>query len=377
MGREDLVKSAAENGLGWSDYREGQDQFKGKDFNTVEGLNPERVTYLMRLAMVMRRVVHEKGGVDLLRHRVITELFYEPSSRTFASFNAAITRLGAQATPIQGMTYSSVSKGEDLVDTVRTFAGYSDAIVLRHPKVGAAEMASRAMDDYSERRVPIINAGDGTGEHPTQALLDVFTVYRQFGRLDNLNIVVAGDVLNGRTINSLLRVLAMYPGNRVVALAPEVLQMQPKRVDSLRSMGMEVNLTDEMTPELVGWADVWYHTRIQKERFSAQAFVELKLLLVNGLSDFDDVDLERMNKNIDQLATEIGSERYDKVKSALVITPELMSWAKAEMILMHPFPRVGEIAKEVDRDPRASYFQQAKNGMYVRMALLAAMLADF
>src|SRR4030067_641702 len=229
----------------------------GKDIISVRQFKREDLEYVFGVAHEMRGMVERVGTFDLLKGKILANLFYEPSTRTSSSFTSAMERLGGSVIPINEVRYSSVAKGETLPDTVRTLECYADVIVLRHPEVGAAALAAKHC------RKPVINAGDGIGEHPTQALLDTFTIREELGRLDHLCV-----------------------------------------------------------------------TRFQKERFEDVA-------------------------------------EYEKVKSAYVITSEVMKAAKKKMIVMHPLPRVTEIALELDNDPRAAYFRQMEDGLYVRMALLA------
>ena len=277
----------------------------------------------------MRAMVKRFGSVDLLQGKVLANLFYEPSTRTSASFMAAMQRLGGQVIPINNVQYSSVAKGESLPDTVRTLEQYADVIVLRHPEVGAAAVAAR----YA--RKPIINAGDGIGEHPTQALLDLFTIYDELGTIDGLKIAMVGDLKYGRTVHSLTKLLLLY---RVefYFVSPPILRMPETILQRVRATDHPYTETDNIH-DIIREVDVLYVTRVQKERFE---------------------DLSE----------------YEAVKDYYVVDTELMRQAKERMIVMHPFPRVGEISYAVDSDPRAAYFRQIENGMYIRMALLAAVL---
>ena len=285
--------------------------------------------YIFAVAEEMRTMVERVGTFDLLKGKILTNLFYEPSTRTSSSFTAAMERLGGSVIPISEVKYSSVAKGESLPDTVRTLECYSDVIVLRHPETGAAATAAR----YA--RKPIINAGDGTGEHPTQALLDLFTIREELGRLEGLTVTMLGDLKYGRTVHSLSRLLTLY-GAKLNFVSPEILRMPPAIVEELGKSGLVQNEYTQLDSVLAE-TDVLYVTRVQKERF-------------------DDLNV------------------YESVKGAFVITPETMKSAKSQMVLMHPLPRVGEISYEVDADPRAAYFRQMEYGLYVRMALLAMVL---
>lgn len=279
----------------------------------------------------MENIVETKGATDILHGKIMTALFYEASSRTFSSFITAMQRLGGGFVPLQGVSYSSVSKGETLPDTVRTFASYSDLVVIRHPEVGAAKIAA----EFSDK--PVINAGDGVGEHPTQALLDFFTINKHFGDLQGIHIAMVGDLLNGRTIHSLLKLVSLYKGVTIHLVSPQLLRLPQELLEKIRKRGITITQTEKLD-DLLPLADVLYITRVQKERFT---------------------DLES----------------YEQVKHYYIITPEIMKRAKKTAIVMHPFPRVGEIAMDVDLDPRALYIrEQMRNGMFVRMALLKLVL---
>lgn len=305
-------------------------EFYGQDILAVSQFNRENLTYLFALAERMQDIVERRGGIDLLKHRVLAALFYEPSTRTSSSFIAAMERLGGSVIPItQGVQYSSVSKGESLPDTVRTLEQYADAVVLRHPEKGSAATAAH----YAEK--PVINAGDGTGEHPTQALLDLFTILEELGTIDGLTIAMVGDLRFGRTVHSLTELLTNYDV-RLRFVSPEILRMPMDQMNEARDAGYDVRETYNIQ-EVIREADVLYVTRVQKERFS---------------------DLSQ----------------YEQVKGYYTVDKELLSQAKENMIVMHPLPRVGEISYEVDNDPRAAYFRQVRNGLYIRMALLAAVL---
>ena len=303
----------------------------GKDILSAGQFDKKTLELILTTAQKMKQMVKTKGGSQILRGKVMTALFYEPSSRTFGSFVASMQRLGGGFIPLQGVTYSSVSKGESLPDTVRTFASYSDVIVIRHPEVGSARMAA----DFTEK--PVINAGDGVGEHPTQALLDLFTITSHFKKLKNLTVTLAGDLLNGRTIHSLCKLLSLYAPIKLNFVSPDILRLPNELMNLLKERKVEVHEYQKLV-ELLPTTDVLYVTRVQKERFT---------------------DL-----NI-----------YEKLKHYYVITPEVMKKLKKSAILMHPFPRVGEITIDVDLDPRALYVrEQMANGMYIRMALLSLIL---
>ncbi len=303
--------------------------FFGQHIISVRQFDREKLQYIYRVADEMRSLVKRFGKANLLDGKILANLFYEPSTRTSSSFQAAMLRLGGRCISINSVQYSSVTKGESLPDTVRTMESYCDVTVLRHPQKGAAELAAR----YA--RKPLINAGDGTGEHPTQALLDIYTIEDDLGRLDGLKVAMMGDLKYGRTVHSLTRLLCLYD-TEFYFVSPELLRMPQEILKEVRAAGHPFTELRDVE-EIINQVDVLYVTRVQRERFQ-------------------------------------DPEQYERLKACYVITPELMSHARADMILMHPLPRVYEITMEVDDDPRAAYFRQMENGMYIRMALLAAVL---
>lgn len=304
--------------------------FTGQDIISVNQFDRNKLAYVFSRAQEMREMVERVGATNLLNGNVLACLFYEPSTRTSASFIGAMERLGGSVIPItQGVQFSSVSKGETLIDTIRTLEQYADLIVLRHPEIGSARIAA----DYTT--VPVINAGDGAGEHPTQALLDLFTIREELGRVDNLKIAMVGDLRHGRTVHSLTRLLIQYNVS-LRFVSPEILRLPLTLMNEIIDAGLEVRETHDVA-DVIENTDVLYVTRVQKERFADLA-------------------------------------QYEETKNHYEITPEIMAKAKEKMIVMHPLPRVGEIHYGVDADPRAAYFRQVKNGMFIRMALLAAVL---
>ncbi len=303
--------------------------FYGKDIISVRQFSREDLEYIFGVANEMHEMVERVGSFDLLKGKILANLFYEPSTRTSSSFTSAMERLGGSVIPINEVRYSSVSKGESLPDTVRTLECYADVIVLRHPEVGASALAAK----YA--RKPIINAGDGVGEHPTQALLDLFTIVSELGQVDGLTITMLGDLKYGRTVHSLSRLLSLYRV-RINYVSPDILRMPPEIMAELKANGGEQSEYADLEAILPS-TDVLYVTRVQKERFE-------------------------------------DPEAYEKVRGAYVITPETLQQARERMIVMHPLPRVGEISMDVDEDPRAAYFRQMEYGLYVRMALLAMVL---
>ncbi len=312
---------------GQSAYANG---LTGMDILSVSQFDQTHLDYIFARAREMREMTQRLGGVDLLKGYVLACIFYEPSTRTSSSFIAAMERLGGSVIPItSGVEFSSVSKGESLPDTIRTLEQYADVIVLRHPVIGSAQIAANAA------AVPIINAGDGAGEHPTQALLDLFTIREELGRIDGLKIAMVGDLRFGRTVHSLTKLLTPYNVS-LRFVSPEILRLPLSYMNLVRDAGLDVREMHDVA-EVIEEVDVLYVTRVQKERFSDLA-------------------------------------QYEEVKNHYVITPDLMQRAKDRMIVMHPLPRVGEIHPAVDDDPRAAYFRQVKNGMFIRMALLAGVL---
>lgn len=305
--------------------------FYQQDILSVDQFSSGDLKMILDLARHMQQMVEKKGSTDILKGKMMTALFYEPSSRTFGSFVAAIQRLGGGFIPLQGVSYSSVQKGETLVDTVRTFASYSDVVVLRHPEVGSAKLAAEFCDK------PLINAGDGVGEHPTQALLDLFTINNHFKGLKGLTLTLVGDLLNGRTVHSLTKLVSLYAPLTINLVSPTILALPQVIIRKLKDAGVTLSEHEEID-EVLPNTDVLYITRVQKERFT-------------------DLDL------------------YESIKHRYVITPTVIKPMKKNAIIMHPFPRVGEIDLAVDSDPRALYIgEQMRNGMYMRMALLAATL---
>jgi len=264
--------------------------------------------------------------------KLMATLFYEPSTRTRLSFEAAMLRLGGRVITVADPATSSVAKGESLADTIRTVGGYADLIVIRHPKEGAAKLAAL----YSP--VPLINGGDGAREHPTQTLTDLFTIVTYKGRLENLTVAFCGDLRYGRTVHSLIKALARYPGTHFILISPEELRLPDHVKEEVLALREDVEFHETTRMEEgLGQADVLYMTRIQKERF-------------------------------------FNEEDYLRLRDAYILTSEKLKLAKEDLIVMHPLPRVTEISYEVDEDERAVYFHQARLGMLVRMALIARLL---
>ncbi|CEG40291.1 aspartate carbamoyltransferase [Plasmopara halstedii] len=305
--------------------------WEGESILSVVQFGKDSAQRVLSVADEMKTMVKTQGANDLLNGKLLANVFMEPSTRTSSSFQAAMLRLGGRVVCVNESSSSS-QKGETLHDTIRCLECYADVVVLRHPVKGSALIAAEAT------KKPVLNAGDGVGEHPTQALLDLYTIYSEFGDLESLKgkvITMVGDLKNGRTVHSLSKLLAMY-GPKFNYVSPESLKMPRYVYDELQSQCIKQNETTDLD-SVIHETDVLYVTRVQKERFDDE-------------------------------------EDYIAVKDSFRITLDVIKDAKSEMIIMHPLPRVGEIAEEVDKDPRAAYFRQMENGMYVRMALLALVL---
>ena len=277
--------------------------------------------------LLERAAAFERAGAEHgpLRGRLLATLFYEPSTRTRFSFEAAMYRLGGQVMSAENAARaSSAAKGESLEDAIQVISGYVDAIVLRHPEVGAVDRAAGAA------QVPVISAGDGPGYHPTQALLDLYTIKKELGRLDHLRVGLAGDLRHGRTARSIALLLSRFPRNELVLISPPELRMGADVIEKLKDE--RVVETDDFEAAIEG-VDVLYQTRIQAERFAS-------------------------------------AEEYERYRGVYVVTVDLMRRLPQRAIVMHPLPRVGEIDPMVDADPRAAYFRQARNGLWTRMAVL-------
>ena len=304
-----------------------------KLFHVVEAQQFDRdlLTEIFAVTKEMEDVVSRYGS-SILNHRIMASLFYEPSTRTRLSFESAMFRLGGDViTTESAREFSSAAKGETLEDSIRIIEGYSDVIVMRHYESGAARRAANVAS------VPIINAGDGPGQHPTQALLDLYTIRKEIGRLDGFKIAMVGDLANGRTTRSLAYLLSKYKDVQVVFVAPRVVKMK----DDIKAHLDENGVQWEEAEDLIAVArevDVVYQTRIQKERFGDRI------------------------------------EDYEKARGKYIIDDAVMAALPETSVVMHPLPRVDEIAPEVDSDPRAAYFRQAHNGLYIRMALLRMVL---
>lgn len=276
--------------------------------------------------------IAKSGGVDDYRHCIMAALFYEPSTRTRFSFESAMHRLGGRViTTENAREFSSVSKGETLEDTIRILNGYADLIVIRHFELGAAQRAAAVS------RVPVINAGDGAGQHPTQALLDLYTIQKETGEIDGLQVAMVGDLAQGRTVRSLSYLLGKFRGVKIYFVAPDLLRMKPDILVYLREHGVDYEERTDLEG-ILPKVRVVYQTRVQKERFGDR------------------------------------TGDYEKCRGLYVINQAALRQMRPDAIVMHPLPRVGEITMDVDEDPRAAYFRQARNGLYVRMAVVKTVL---
>src|SRR5712691_4453213 len=288
---------------------------------------------LFEVTETMEKLV-ERGGISDYHNRIMATLFYEPSTRTRFSFETAMHRLGGRVISTENAAeFSSVAKGETLEDTIRIMSGYADVIVMRHYEVGAARRAAAVS------RVPVINAGDGLGQHPTQGLLDLYTIRKETGVVDGLRIAMVGDLAQGRTVRSLAYLLSKYNYAKMYFVAPPLLRMKDDILSHLRER--KIGYTEETDlQKVLPEVNVVYQTRIQKERFG------------------------------DRTAD------YERCRGVYILNKDSLKLMKPGAIIMHPLPRLDEITREVDEDSRAAYFRQAQNGLYVRMALLTMVLAS-
>ena len=300
--------------------------FIGRDIVSIRDFTRREIDFLLDVARSMEPI--SRKGTNILKGKILGILFFEPSTRTRLSFEAAMMRLGGAAIGFTEPHTSSVEKGENLADTVRVVENYADVIVLRHPKEGSSRLAA----DYAS--VPVINAGSGGEEHPTQALLDLYTIYREKNRISGLKIGLLGDLRYGRTVHSLAYALSLYDAD-LFLIAPEQLRMRKEVLDFVKSR-LTVKETT-MVEEVIGELDVLYTTRIQKERFP-------------------DVN------------------EYEKVRGSYRVNNNLLKSGKKSLIVMHPLPRLDEIAAEVDETSHAAYFKQVSYGLATRMAILSLIL---
>ena len=301
----------------------------GRDIISVFDFTRADFERLFSKAERLRAILDGKA-LDLLRGKVLATLFFEPSTRTRISFQMAMLRLGGQVIDLGGPEASSLAKGESLADTVRMFDGYGvDAMVIRHSMEGASKLAARIA------KAPVVNGGDGTREHPTQALLDVYTLWRTFGKVDGLTVGIMGDLRYGRTPPSLAYALSMFNGVAIYFIAPPLLQVREEVLARIEGR-VRYELVERLD-EVIGELDALYVTRVQKERFPDPA-------------------------------------EYEKAKRLYRVTVESLKRAKPSLAVLHPLPRVGELAYDVDATPHAKYFEQAANGVAVRAALLTEIM---
>jgi aspartate carbamoyltransferase len=298
----------------------------GKDILRTDTLSDEELDLILRTAARFESVLQCGGRLNNMEGLILATLFFEPSTRTRLSFETAMLRLGGQVITVADPKTSSAAKGESLADSVRTVEGYADVIVIRHPEKGSAQVAADAV------AIPVINAGDGAGQHPTQALLDVYTIQKEKGRLEGLTVTLAGDLKNGRTVHSLAYLLVRF-GMRLFFAAPPSLEMPAEITQDLRRRGADITETADLAAAMRE-SDVVYVTRIQRERFADPA-------------------------------------EYERLKGSYVVDMAMVRQAKPGITIMHPLPRVDEITTDVDAYEGAAYFRQVANGVPIRMALLA------
>ncbi len=298
-----------------------------KNIISTKDFTKEEVEKILARAELMENSLNKGNTEQILKDKIVACIFFEPSTRTRLSFETAAFRLGGQVISVENAKEnSSAYKGEAIEDTVKILCSYADIVVIRHPEAGIMNKIIKVADK------PIINAGDGAHEHPTQAFLDLYTIQKEHGRLNNLNIGFGGDLLNSRTLHSLLPFLRMHEGNKFYFISPKELELPRDFIQELKDSNVnfeELRSLEEKLPEL----DVLYMTRVQKERFA-------------------------------------NEDDYKKVKDLFILKAEHLKLMKKDAIIMHPLPKINEIEPEVDADSRATYFRQAKNGLYVRMALL-------
>ena len=303
--------------------------FKGRDVLSIADFPRKDIEVVLKTAKKLVPVAKGERPSRSLEGKILATLFYEPSTRTRLSFESAMKRLGGGVIGFAGPEGTSVMKGETLADTIRMVESYSDVIVLRHPHEGAARLAA----EFTER--PVINAGDGAGQHPTQTLLDLYTMWDERGGIDGARIALVGDLKYGRTVHSLTTALCNFDVE-LTFVAPAGLQMPKEVVERVRAQGLPLSMTEDLE-KVIPNLDVLYVTRIQKERFP-------------------------------------DAQEYAKVAGTYRVDAALLRDAKKGLIVMHPLPRVDEVAPEVDGTPHARYFEQAFNGVPVRMALLSLIL---
>ncbi len=298
---------------------------KGRDIISIRDFTKREIDYILEVAAGMEKKLERRGRLDILSGKILANLFFEPSTRTRLSFEVAMKKLGGDCINLTAAE-SSLEKGEDLADTIRVVQNYADVIAIRHSKEGAARLAAEVAD------IPVINAGDGSNQHPTQTLLDLYTIKKELGRIEDISVAIVGDLKHARTAHSLAYALAMLDA-KLYLVSPPQLKMPCDIVEELKEVfGAEIDECCEIK-DVIRDVDVLYVTRIQRERF-------------------------------------LDVEEYEAVKGSYRITPEILKDAKDGLIILHPLPRVDEIAREVDETRHAKYFKQVHYGVVVRMAIL-------
>lgn len=305
-------------------------KFSGKDILDASQFSSKDIEIVFKTADEMKKLVTSKGGSKILKHKVMAPLFFEPSSRTFSSFSAGMLRLDGDVIPLPNMGTTSVVKGESFEDTIKVFSSYSDILVIRHPEKGSVAKAAEITD------LPVINAGDGISEHPTQGLYDLYTINETLGKTNNLNIVFFGELGRYRPVNSLAKLASLYPNNKISFVSPDEGKISSDLREYLNSKKAKFSEHSNIE-NVIGDADILYVTRVKKEFMS--------------------------------------EELYKKIQGKYVVDRKTLAKMKKKSMIMHALPRIDEISVEIDPDPRAVYLRsQVKNGMYVRMALLALVL---
>jgi aspartate carbamoyltransferase catalytic subunit len=302
---------------------------KNKDILDGEQFTREEIDFVMSVADEFQNRLKKKTPINLMKGYILGTLFFEPSTRTRLSFETAMHRLSGSVIGFSSAESTSAAKGETLTDTIRTVDQYADIIAMRHPQIGSAKEAAAVAE------APILNGGDGAGQHPTQALLDLYTIKSELGRVDGKTIVMCGDLKNGRTVHAGVDIYKHYKC-KLIMVAPDQLKMPDDILRKLQGYGVEVEETSDLEAAIVK-GDILYMTRIQKERFADPA-------------------------------------EYERLKGSYILTREMVERIRPKLTIMHPLPRVNEIAVDVDNLPNAAYFRQVRNGVYVRMALIAAVM---
>lgn len=302
---------------------------KGKDILDGAQFSRDEIDFIMAVADDFRGQLKDKPAIDLMKGYILASLFFEPSTRTRLSFETAMHRLSGNVIGFSSAESTSTAKGETLADTIRTVDQYADIIAMRHPQIGSAKEAAAVA------KAPVLNGGDGAGQHPTQALLDLYTIKSERGHVDGTTIVLCGDLKNGRTVHAGVEIYKHF-NCKLIMVAPDQLKMPADILRKLQEYGVEVEETSNLEAALAK-ADVLYMTRIQKERFADPA-------------------------------------EYERLKSSYILTREMVERIQPKLTIMHPLPRVNEIATDVDSLTNAAYFRQVGNGVFIRMALIASVL---